>query len=286
MSRNGNLQHEAEALGASLPPLLVEADRLAAAVSLGVHGRRKAGMGESFWQFRRYRPEDSSDRHRLAPIGQVAASVRARARMGSGADGVVLARRLARHAVRVRQRDESATAPSCCRWRWRRLLVRGGERVALFGDGHAPASSRAALRRIGHTLARPGAKRRAPAAGRADHQERAVRLVQRFSLAAGRHRGRRCAACRASAVAGHLVHIIDPAEEDFPFTGRTRFEDARGATERNHRPRRDRSPAPIAPASRPMAKRSARWRGGWAGPASPIAPTVRRRPRWSRSMPT
>jgi uncharacterized protein (DUF58 family) len=32
-----------------------------------------------------------------------------------------------------------------------------------------------------------------------------------------------------SAVAGQLVHIVDPAEEDFPFTGRTRFEDARGA---------------------------------------------------------
>ena len=23
---------------------------------------------------------------------------------------------------------------------------------------------------------------------------------------------------------GHLVHLIDPAEEDFPYTGRTRFE--------------------------------------------------------------
>ena len=32
------------------------------------------------------------------------------------------------------------------------LLVRGGERVALLRRGHAPASSRAALRRIGHTL--------------------------------------------------------------------------------------------------------------------------------------
>src|SRR5581483_5901965 len=27
---------------------------------------------------------------------------------------------------------------------------------------------------------------------------------------------------------GHLVHIIDPAEEDFPFAGRIRFEDVRG----------------------------------------------------------
>jgi uncharacterized protein (DUF58 family) len=29
-------------------------------------------------------------------------------------------------------------------------------------------------------------------------------------------------------LSGHLVHIIDPAEEDFPFTGRTRFESAGG----------------------------------------------------------
>ncbi len=45
------LQDEAEALSAALPPLLVDAERLASAVSLGIHGRRKAGMGESFWQF-------------------------------------------------------------------------------------------------------------------------------------------------------------------------------------------------------------------------------------------
>jgi uncharacterized protein (DUF58 family) len=32
-----------------------------------------------------------------------------------------------------------------------------------------------------------------------------------------------------SAVTGQIVHIIDPAEEDFPFEGRTRFEDPRGA---------------------------------------------------------
>ena len=28
---------------------------------------------------------------------------------------------------------------------------------------------------------------------------------------------------------GHLVHIVDPAEEDFPFAGRTRFESTSGA---------------------------------------------------------
>jgi uncharacterized protein (DUF58 family) len=31
-----------------------------------------------------------------------------------------------------------------------------------------------------------------------------------------------------SAVTGQLVHIIDPAEEDFPYSGRMRFEDSQG----------------------------------------------------------
>ena len=30
---------------------------------------------------------------------------------------------------------------------------------------------------------------------------------------------------------GHLVRIIDPAEEDFPYSGRTRFESPRGESE-------------------------------------------------------
>ena len=50
-------REEAEGIAAALPPLLVSAERLASGIWLGVHGRRKAGMGETFWQFRRYRIE-------------------------------------------------------------------------------------------------------------------------------------------------------------------------------------------------------------------------------------
>src|SRR6476469_7363783 len=53
-------REEAENLASALPPLLVEAERLTSGIWLGVHGRRKAGIGETFWQFRRYRHEDSS----------------------------------------------------------------------------------------------------------------------------------------------------------------------------------------------------------------------------------
>ena len=55
-----DLFHRAEELGAALPPLLVAADRVASTVSQGVHGRRRVGQGETFWQFRRYEPGDST----------------------------------------------------------------------------------------------------------------------------------------------------------------------------------------------------------------------------------
>lgn len=48
----------AEALAARLPPLVVAADRVAATVLQGVHGRRRAGQGDAFWQFRPFLPGD------------------------------------------------------------------------------------------------------------------------------------------------------------------------------------------------------------------------------------
>jgi uncharacterized protein (DUF58 family) len=51
-------RNKAEHLADALPPLLVEADRVAHTIAQGLHGRRRAGMGEAFWQFRRYRQGD------------------------------------------------------------------------------------------------------------------------------------------------------------------------------------------------------------------------------------
>src|ERR687886_242089 len=52
--RDRTAANRAEALGARLPPLLVAAERVAATVAQGVHGRRRVGEGDSFWQFRRF----------------------------------------------------------------------------------------------------------------------------------------------------------------------------------------------------------------------------------------
>ena len=43
----GWLRRDAERISGALPPLLAEAERLAASVAPGVHGRRQAGSGET-----------------------------------------------------------------------------------------------------------------------------------------------------------------------------------------------------------------------------------------------
>src|ERR1700744_5305719 len=54
--------HQAEQLAELLPPLLIEAERVAQTVYQGVHGRRRSGTGETFWQFRRYEQGDPAER--------------------------------------------------------------------------------------------------------------------------------------------------------------------------------------------------------------------------------
>ena len=56
------LRARAEQAAASLPPLLVAAERVASTVAQGVHGRRRVGQGETFWQFRQYQPGDAAAR--------------------------------------------------------------------------------------------------------------------------------------------------------------------------------------------------------------------------------
>ena len=47
-------------MAARIPALLIEAQRVAHTVAHGTHGRRRAGPGETFWQFRLYDQNDSA----------------------------------------------------------------------------------------------------------------------------------------------------------------------------------------------------------------------------------
>src|SRR5260221_8763423 len=203
---------------------MIEAERLAAAVSLGVHGRRKAGIGESFWQFRRYRAEDPSS---AIDWRQSAKSTHlyVREREWEGAQGVWFWRDASPgmkfrsgHVTKFDRANLLAVALAS-------LLVRGGERVALFGGDRGPKASRLALRRLADGLSqtpplRPALPPEAPIAKNGQLVWLSDFLAPFPDLELS------FAWFTRNGVQIHLVHIIDPAEEDFPYSGRTRFEGA------------------------------------------------------------
>jgi uncharacterized protein (DUF58 family) len=226
------LQHEADALGAGLPPLMVAADRLAASVSLGAHGRRKAGIGENFWQFRRYGSADSVGRidWRQSAKSQ---HLFVREREWEAAQTVWFWRdgdrgmRFGSGSVTKLERANLLLLALAS------LLVRGGERVGLMGASYLPAASRFTLSRIGHSLLDRSLQEKEQA--RTEKQDgpppapiaRGSRIVWLSDFLAPDVEEKMKSFARLGAV-GHLVRIIDPAEEDFPYTGRARFESPRG----------------------------------------------------------
>ena len=81
-------------LAARIPRLMLDARRVAATIIHGVHGRRRAGPGENFWQYRRFvsgEPSGNVDWRRSARDDQDRKSTRlnsshlARSRMPSSA---------------------------------------------------------------------------------------------------------------------------------------------------------------------------------------------------------
>jgi len=221
------LRDSAEQIAAGLPPLLVAAERLASVISLGVHGRRKSGMGENFWQFRRFQAEDAST---AIDWRQSAKSQHlfVREREWEAAEAVWLWRD---GSAGMRFKSDFADTTKIDRasvlaLALGSLLIRGGERIALYGDGRAPATGRAALNRIAHELIEQQADEALPPDAPVSKNSSFVWFSDFLSpLGEIETTLRRLA---RAGLSGQLVHIIDPAEEDFPFQGRTRFETPAG----------------------------------------------------------
>ena len=111
------------------------------------------------------------------------------------------------------------------------LLVRGGERVGFLGAPYLPGASRLALTAHRPCPARSAFRRQSapalppePAAA----SRRGAQLVWLSDFLEPGAEERDASALPAPASVGHLVRIVDPAEEDFPYPGRTRFESPKG----------------------------------------------------------
>lgn len=222
------LRSQAEALAGPLPPLLAQAEHLATAVLLGDHGRRRAGTGDTFWQYRTAQQHDearSIDWRRSARSDanfvqdkewQIAQSiilwVDQAASMTFCSDD-----NLPSKAERAR------TLGLACAI----LLIRGGERVGLSGLRLPPRRGEAQLMQIAQLLSQDeDTDYGSPQAQGMLPHSRAL-FISDFlgdlkpiedTLLRAADRG----------VGGALLQVLDPQEEAFPFEGRTVFESMSG----------------------------------------------------------
>lgn len=231
MARIGEAQAPAEArealvrgrLRASLmPDLLVEARRIVNTVIAGWHGRKKRGIGENFWQFRPYVEGDSAriDWRRSARDDHLYV----RDREWEAAHTVWLwadpsPSMLYKSAAASVSKQSRALVLALA---MAELLSRGGERIAWLGLTD-PFTARNGAERIAANLAHAGDLPARPDLSAARRFSEMV-LVSDFLdpveetlawLDGLVQRG----------VRGHLVEVADPAEENFPYAGRTEFTD-------------------------------------------------------------
>jgi len=224
-----DLQDRAEQAAAVLPPLLVAAERVAATVAQGVHGRRRVGQGETFWQFRQYEPGDASTR---IDWRESAKSQRlyVRETEWEAAQSVWLWR-----DASASMSYTSADYLSGAEWPTKRdraelllvalasLLVRGGERLTVLGSGMPPVSGRIALSRVVELVDRD--EREGLSLPAHEPLPRAGQLVLIGDFLSPPDAVNNAVARFAAAgLKGHLLQVVDPAEEDLPFDGRVRFE--------------------------------------------------------------
>ena len=220
-----DIHHRAEQLAERLPPLLVAAERVAMTVAQGVHGRRRVGIGETFWQFRPYQPGEpvaNIDWRQSARSDQLFL----RDQEWEAAESVWL---WADGSASMDYRSEEALPTKDDRslllvLALAALLVRAGERVALLGSGQRPAGGRAGLSRFCDQLIAQGdIGDDLPSSQTLPSYARVVMVSDFFTPLDDLKTWLRSFVGRG--VRGHLLQVLDPAEEDLPFDGRVRFDD-------------------------------------------------------------
>lgn len=215
------LRRRAEQLASPYPALLAEAERVAAIVAQGVHGRRRAGAGESFWQYRNYTQSDTAnqiDWRRSARSDQLyvreneweAANTVWLWRDGS--DGMDWA-----SSPKLPTKKDRASVLMIA---LSTLLMRAGERAGVLGESDKPRTGRFGIERVSQRLATSAGSLNALSAEFSAHSR--IVLASDFLDPADDWRAR-IAKLTARPASGILLHIVDPSERNFPYRGRMRL---------------------------------------------------------------
>jgi uncharacterized protein (DUF58 family) len=223
----GRAVGESRTLAAAMPRLILEARRVAATVIHGMHGRRRAGPGENFWQYRRF------------ISGEAAARVDWRR---SARDDHLYVREQeweAAHTVWIWPdrspsmafaspfvRDSKLYRTLVIALSLAEVLVQGGERVGIPGLMR-PTGSRNVVDLMAQAIVHDRSERLSlPPDFVPSPLAEIVLLSDLWSDIAEMRRT--ITQLSGSGAHGHVVQIVDPAEETFPYWGRIEFVEPEG----------------------------------------------------------
>lgn len=206
-----------------LPRVVLEARRVAATSVHGIHGRRRSGPGETFWQFRPFssgEPASRIDWRRSARDDRTYV----REREWEAAHTIALwfdltpsMAYISSLALASKIDHALITGLSLSD-----LLVRAGERVGLLG-GPPASASRSIIDRLANMLAEQHAPKSAKPADELPPSVTLHPLAEAILLTDGlvpvEDLADRIAHISARGARGHILLVADPVEEVFPFSG-------------------------------------------------------------------
>jgi uncharacterized protein (DUF58 family) len=227
MTLSPSIRRDATTLSVRLPSLVIAARRVAQTVRHGVHGRRRAGSGETFWQFRPFlsgEPSSRVDWRRSAR--EERAFVREREWEAAHTVWIWFDRspsmQFGSTLAAVSKIDRAALLALA----FADLCVRGGERAGLLGLTR-PLATQGVVERFAEAIAtdeRLGeGSSQAPLPQSLPAAPRSMVLMIGDFLSEPEDIGRVIRAVSSEGAVGELVMVADPIEETYPFSGNTEF---------------------------------------------------------------
>lgn len=211
-------------LAARLPRLILEARRVSASVH-GIHGRRRAGPGETFWQYRPLVAGEAASRidwRRSARDGHL--FVREREWEASHAIWLWIDRSASMGFASSLAMASKIDRAFVAGFALAETLVEGGERVGHIGLTRPLASTR-----IVEVLAQALLVDRKGETADLPPDEPLPRLADAIIITDGLSPAqaltKRIGTMASSGARGHVLLIADPIEETFPFSGQAELFD-------------------------------------------------------------
>jgi uncharacterized protein (DUF58 family) len=215
-------------LAATMPRLILEARRVAATVIHGLHGRRRAGPGENFWQYRRFvsgEPASRVDWRRSARDDHL--YVREHEWEAAHTVWIWPDRSPSMNFASPLVRDTKLYRTLVIALALAEVLVEAGERVGIPGLMR-PTGSRNVIERMAQAIVHDREERLSLPPDFAPSPLAEVVLLSDLWSEIGAVR-RTIKQLSGSGARGHVVQIVDPAEETFPYWGRIEFVEPEGA---------------------------------------------------------